>query len=305
MNTKLIEYIITIAEMKSISKAATKLYITQSALNQQLIKLEDDLKIKLFSRTNKEMHLTEAGKIYVDYGKKIVELKEIAYTKINNVNLKIRPIIKIGVTKERGNQMLVDIYPKFHSEFPNITLVPKEMGVKKQIDAILNYELTFGVLTLTDEFKKKLNFIHVVDEELVLAIPLNHPLCINKTMFSEIDLSLFKNEEFIIINEESTLRSLINNIFNEAGITPNIIFETESNKISKSLVEVGIGSTIIPKSYINKNDKCFYFSLANHPKWEIAIGVKKDEVIDETLKLLVDLCKKYWLDTINEKRSSE
>ena len=64
METKLIEYIITIAKHKSISKAADELYLTQSALNQQLLKLERELGAPLFVRTRNHWELTDIGKLY-------------------------------------------------------------------------------------------------------------------------------------------------------------------------------------------------------------------------------------------------
>ena len=65
MDTHLIEHIIKIAEEKSITKAAEKLYLTQSALNQQLLKLERELGIPLFRRAKTEMIPTRAGEIYL------------------------------------------------------------------------------------------------------------------------------------------------------------------------------------------------------------------------------------------------
>ena len=64
MDTKQIEYILKIAEENNITKAAEKLFITQSALNQQLLKLEKELGTPLFHRSRTNWRLTEAGEIY-------------------------------------------------------------------------------------------------------------------------------------------------------------------------------------------------------------------------------------------------
>ena len=66
MDTRQIEYILQIAEENNITHAAAKLFITQSALNQQLIKLENELGTPLFHRSRTNWHLTEAGKVYVE-----------------------------------------------------------------------------------------------------------------------------------------------------------------------------------------------------------------------------------------------
>ena len=85
MDTRQIEYILQIAEENNITHAAAKLFITQSALNQQLIKLENELGQQLFHRGKNDFRLTEAGQIYVDYARKILSLKEEAYNKLNDL----------------------------------------------------------------------------------------------------------------------------------------------------------------------------------------------------------------------------
>lgn len=71
MDTKLIEYILTIAETKSIAKSAEELFLTQSALNQQLLKLEKELGAPLFVRTRNHWELTDVGTLYVEPPKKL------------------------------------------------------------------------------------------------------------------------------------------------------------------------------------------------------------------------------------------
>lgn len=77
MDTRQMEYIIQISEERSITKAAEKLFITQSALNQQLQKLEKELGISLFIRTRSDWQLTPAGEIYVNTARQILNLKKM------------------------------------------------------------------------------------------------------------------------------------------------------------------------------------------------------------------------------------
>lgn len=70
MDLKQLEYIIKIAEENNITRAAEKLYITQSALNQQLLRLERELGTPLFYRSRTNWHPTEAGQVYVENAKK-------------------------------------------------------------------------------------------------------------------------------------------------------------------------------------------------------------------------------------------
>lgn len=71
MDTKIIEYVIAIAEEKSLSKAAERLYLSQPALSQRLKKLEDELGTPLFVRGKDGLSITDAGRIYVNGGHSI------------------------------------------------------------------------------------------------------------------------------------------------------------------------------------------------------------------------------------------
>ena len=63
MDLKQLEYIVKIADENSITRAAERLYISQSGLNQQLLKLENELGIQLFHRSKNDLRLTEGGKV--------------------------------------------------------------------------------------------------------------------------------------------------------------------------------------------------------------------------------------------------
>lgn len=85
MDVKQMTYILTIAQEGGISKAAAKLFITQSALDQQLLKLEHELGTRLFFRSRSSFALTEAGRVYADYARRMLELKNEAYRIIHDI----------------------------------------------------------------------------------------------------------------------------------------------------------------------------------------------------------------------------
>lgn len=84
MDLKQIEYILKIAEEQNITHAAEKLFITQSALNQQLLKLEKS-SASLFYRSRTDWHPTPAGEIYLNAAKDILLIKKNAYNQIHDL----------------------------------------------------------------------------------------------------------------------------------------------------------------------------------------------------------------------------
>lgn len=86
MTFQTLDYIIAIAEERSISRAADRLLISQPALSRQLKRLEDQLDAKLFVREHNEMRLTDAGKIYVNGARSIQNIHEHALEDIHKLS---------------------------------------------------------------------------------------------------------------------------------------------------------------------------------------------------------------------------
>ena len=105
MDLRQIQYIVAIAEENNITRAAEKLYITQSALNQQLLKLEKELGVQLFHRSRTDWHPTEAGEIYLKRCTgNAVSLRRIPITG-STISLKIQQgQLSVGFTPGRGHR---------------------------------------------------------------------------------------------------------------------------------------------------------------------------------------------------------
>jgi DNA-binding transcriptional LysR family regulator len=86
MNFKILEYIVAIAETGNVTKAAERLFISQSGLNQQLIKLETELGTPLFHRSKKEMRPTHAGRIYIENARRILKMAQNCVSQINDLS---------------------------------------------------------------------------------------------------------------------------------------------------------------------------------------------------------------------------
>ena len=115
MDLKQIEYIVKIDDEHSITRAAEKLFVTQSALNQQLLKLEKELGAPLFVRTRNHWELTDVGALYVESSKKVLEIKKDTYSRIEDMAKRWKGTITVGLTPERGIQMFTSIYPEIHA----------------------------------------------------------------------------------------------------------------------------------------------------------------------------------------------
>ncbi len=274
MDLKQLEYVVAIAEEQSISRAAEKLFITQSALNQQLLKLEKNLGIALFERKNHLMVPTYAGSAYLEACRQILGIRKETYKIINGIINEETGLISISYTANRGAQMFARVYPYFHKRYPRVGFKIREAVAAKDMEQLLlrqEVDLTFNI-HVTNRKNPAFDYIDLCTEPLVLAMPITHPQASlagtdsHKTL-PEIDVKLLKNCKFIINSKSTLIRELIDRIFSNAGFIPNILFESSNNPMIFSLVKQQIACAFLPAFYIDPSAPIVYFTVAPHYHW--------------------------------------
>lgn len=305
MDLKQLEYIIKIAEENNITHAAEKLFITQSALNQQLLKLEKELGTPLFYRSRTDWRPTPAGEVYLEAAKRILLIKQEAYSKIYDMTQAQKGSLSVGFTPGRGIAMFSHVYPEFHNAYPHIQVTPNELSVHAQQSMLLSGNLDLGFMTLLEcQQKTGLEYTKIATEELILAMPASkaasYPCSLQSdSIFPEFDLTLLRDEPFVLTHKTSTIRELTDRIFSEAGFSPNVLFETANNQTIISMIQAGICCGILPMYYVDQTDPSIaYFTLASHPVWEVAAAYRKDHYISKAAREFISLAARYFISRL-------
>ncbi|MCR4745697.1 MAG: LysR family transcriptional regulator [Lachnospiraceae bacterium] len=294
-----LEYIIAIAEENNITRAAEKLFISQSALNQQLLKLEKELGCQLFHRSRTDWHLTEAGEIYVSAARRALLLKKDTYKRISDLNHSQNTALKIGLTPHRGFKMFTEIYPKLHEQYYNLFISPIEMSVQDQLAALKRGDIDLGFVTLTNDQKDSNEYLTIKNEEYIVAVPKIHPLCEKAAPegepLTEISINELEHEPFAMPYKISTSYPLCKKIFDDADISPMVLFETSSMPSMVSMVKLNLCCGILPRYHVDPNDPDYRcFSLKEHPSWEICIVYRRNSYVSESAQAFIELVKEYW-----------
>lgn len=293
MDLKQLEYIIKIAEENSITRAAERLFISQSGLNQQLLKLEGELGLQLFHRGKNDLRLTEAGEVYVEYARKILLLKQEAYDILNDLAQNRVGHLSVGLTPERGINMFLNVYPEFYRMFPHITVEPQEIGVRRQLSMISKGYLDLGFVTLAESDKTNDEYIHINYENILLAVPRSHPLAVHAAPkgepFATVSLEAFRDDRFVLMFKDSTLRRVIDPLFKEAGFAPKILFETSSNATLCNMVQKQMACSLISHNYAKEREGIVYFYLPSRPVWELCAAYKKGHYLTKAASAFLNL----------------
>ena len=305
MDTKQIEYILKIAEENNITHAAEKLHLTQPALNQQLLRLERELGLQLFYRGKNNWRPTEAGEIYIQNARKMLQIKQDTYRILGDLAAAKKGQLSVGFTPGRGSALFSAVYPQFHQKYPGITVTPQELSVRKQQALIAEGNLDIGFQTICENQKTSDEYISIAQEEILLVIPEKHPLCegfsIKKRtadgvpIYPELSISAVQYEPFVLMYIESTIRQMVDSIFQEAGFLPNVLFETASNTTVLNMIQNNLCCGLVPAYYLrNQPAGCACFSLPEHPSWEMAVSYKKGTYLTNAARYFIRLAAEFW-----------
>lgn len=298
MDLHLLENIVCIAEEKSITRAAEKRFVTQSALNQQLQKLEMELGTPLFNRARGNWQPTEAGKAYLAAARQMLLLRKDAYARIADCAEKNSRHLAVGLIPERGVDMFTEIYPAFHRAYPHIQVEPVECNVTAMQRMITTGQLDLGLATLTMDQRDENDYHMLMQEEILLAVPAGHPLAAEGyrdwRMAGTIDLSRFAQVPFVRIYHRSTLFSLTQSLFDAAGFEPQVLFSTASNISKYRIVSLGLGCALLPATYAQADGSVVYFRLPQRPAWQVTMCSRRGAYLGQAEQHYIELSRTYW-----------
>lgn len=295
MNFRQLEYIQMIQREGSISGAAKKLFISQSALSQQLIKLEEEIGAPIFERGITPLRPTYLGEQYLTYVQKILFEYEEASRLLQDLENSKKGRLVVGIPPNRSVQLLPGLLPKFISQYPDIELVFREYKSYELDEMILQGDIDFSIM-VSPSTSPMISFTPLLREEIFLAVPKNSPL--NKRFGggnSHIDLMYCKDENFILMKKGHRLHALAKHLFEEYDFEPHVLMETGNVDLARKIVAGGTGVCFTSQLAAVLNplqQPPVYYSLGKDGIfWDLGICCHKDKYISWAMSLFFDCVK--------------
>lgn len=249
MDVKYLNYILAIANRKNMTKAANDLFVSQSSLSQYLSRLEQEIGTPLFFRSKNELTLTPAGELYVKAAEKVVKIQKELYRDIAALNEKGR--IQIGATSNFALRMLSEIIPQFRSQYPGISIEISETSLPEFKKMLMEETIDLGIAADTDTAPFGEQAIVLRRERVFFAIPSDHPYTrINSSgVITKDDLiEHFSNANFLLSKKGSSLRTLLDHVFDAQSFLPSTFCETNSISATRSMIAHHAGVSFIAES---------------------------------------------------------
>lgn len=268
------------------TKAAKQLNIVQPALSRTITSLEKELGVILFDRNGKGIKLNSNGKLFLETVNETLSTLENGTKKLLDINNKSELEIKLLVCA--GSNTLSNLIVEFKKLYPDVTF-----KLHQHTSEALNIDsFDFYISSSLEEIKNTTS-VTLLEEELLICVPYNHPLS-NKT---HIFLEELSNESFIAFESNKPFRKISDTLCLYAGFTPNIVFESDVPSIVRELIAAGLGVSFIPEvSWNLPSDDSVKFLHVIYPpcKRYINMSWQHDSYISTYAKLFRDFAVNYY-----------
>ena len=240
------EYFLTIVREKSISRAAEKLYISQSSLSQYIAKLESALEVKLFDRSKNPIQLTEAGRLYQSYLESNNHLYQKLQSDLNDLISDRSQSLSIGLGTWRGSLLIPEILPDFLQRHPGARVSLHEFPVSELAALTLNEAVDFAVMNTAVTGTPDALVQEVIAHERILLV-MNRNLPSTQAFLEQqpaggpADLHLLRGQRLITLSRSLIVGRHVSNFLERNLLSfPDQILTT-NNSTTLSLVERGLG----------------------------------------------------------------
>ncbi len=241
MNLRDLKYLVALADLRHFGKAAQACFVSQPTLSTQIMKLEEELGVKLVERAPRKVMLTAAGKDAAQRARRILaeaeELKEAARRGANPEAGRLR----LGAFPTLAPYLLPHVVPELHAKFPKLELLLTEEKSDLLLHRLRDGQLDAALLALPihdDSLHAKFLF----EEPFLLAAPADHPLAHRMTL----DTSDLNHTSLLLLEDGHCLRDQALDVCRLSGAREEADFRATSLETLRQMVATGVGVTLLP-----------------------------------------------------------
>jgi LysR family transcriptional activator of glutamate synthase operon len=245
MELQQLKYFREVAEREHVTRAAEQLFVSQSAVSRAVNQLEEELGVPLFYRRGRAIVLSPYGRSFLDHVTRALNVLESGKRLLNEQTGGESGTVSLGFLHSLGIEMVPRLIKEYRRKHPRIqfTLLVQHSG------ELLMKELVAGSIDLCLSVpgmfaQSDVAWSHLLDEELLIAMPQSHRLATKRTL----NLRELSSEPFLALSPEHTLRIIFDKLCADSSFLPKIAFEGMDVATLRGLIAAGLGIALLPPS---------------------------------------------------------
>ena len=286
MELRQLEYFQMASRLKNITRAAERLRVSQPNITVAIKKLEGELGIQLFDRSQKQLSLTPEGAVFL--GRVEIALRNIqdAVLEVNDYKQLQKGTIKIGIPPMMGAYLFPKIFSSFQRRYSHLDVYLHEEGSVAIREQLERDELDFGIIIIP-ESSPNLQLLPMARSQIVCCVPEDSDLAARKA----ITLQDVEAHSLIMLKEGSFLRQTMLQKMKTASVTPDIVLESNQVVTIMGLVASGVGNAFLLDMIVRDTPGIRAIPLATPVYVDVGLAWKRDRYISRAAQSFIEFSK--------------
>jgi molybdate transport repressor ModE-like protein len=247
LDVKRLRILREVANRGSFSAAADVLYLSQSAVSQQVATLEREVGMPLLERTSGGPKLTEAGRALVGHADAVIARLEQAERELSAIAGLEGGELRLASFPSASATLVTDAVAEFGRRYPKVQVKLFEAEPEDSVPRLrageLDVALTFDYPSLPEEADRDVERVHLLTESMFVTLPKGHPMAERR----RVRLADLADEQWLSGVRPSSCGELVVSSAREAGFDPEISFESDDYNVLQGFVAAGLGVTLLPE----------------------------------------------------------
>lgn len=262
-----LRYFCSVAESGSFTRAAEREQIAQPSLSQQIIKLEEELGVRLFDRLARSVRLTDPGQIFLPRARAILNELKAAKEEVTDKQSSVCGPVCVGVIPTIAPYFLPARINTFCRRYPQASITVFEDVTARLLDRLRGGIVDLAILALPAR-GHDLECFPLRTEGLFAILPRSHPLAKRPRL----SLKELRNEPFLLLRDDHCFRETAIAACKRARLIPRVVFESGQFSSILAMVGAGLGISVVPEMALERRPDCS-FVLVDDERASRTIGV--------------------------------
>lgn len=276
-----------VSRLRSFSRAAEKLMVTQPAISAQIRTLETEVGARLFDRDGGKVTFTAAGRVFEPFAEHCLQCHNHIMVTVGELHRTPRGEISVSANEATSLYVLPAVFAQFKQQYTRVGLSIVRADRVRTIEAVLNREVDFGVVSLpVKDSRLIVDILH--RDDVVLVAPGNHPMA-QRELVKVADILT----QPLLLPKQGRQRELIEELFRANDVSPRVAMEVESSELLKRLIAAGLGIGFLPRSNVQEDTKSGALKILKlegvRLNRELALIYRKDKTLTRAAHVFLEI----------------
>ncbi|MBR0102875.1 MAG: LysR family transcriptional regulator [Selenomonadaceae bacterium] len=286
MELRQLKYFQMASRLKNITRAAQRLKVSQPNITVAIRKLETELEVQLFDRSQKQLTLTPEGSVFLKRIELALRNIDEAVLEVNDYKQLQKGTIKIGIPPMMGAYLFPKVFSVFRHLHPNLDVLLFEEGSLSIREKLESDELDFGIIIVPDS-TPNLNVLKMSRNQLMVCVSQRSSLA-RKEWITPRDIA---SSDLIMMKEGSYLREVVQSKLSALKITPRTVLESGQIVTIKGLVAHQVGIAFLLDFICEDSHDIKAIPFYEPIFVDIGLAWKKEKYVSKAAQAFIDFCK--------------